>query len=146
MGLSDRCAGTSSMGPQCVNVWRGVINGEIVDVEGGNYGWDGDELQGFVLINIWGHSGEDIYNTPQRVGPVRVVAVDGMRVTLAPVDFNTPLVMLTPWSSATPGLTFVFDLATRQWVSPSPGPSPSAMPTSGPSPFADPSPLPSPSP
>lgn len=46
------------------------------------------------------------YPTPQRLGPVHIVAVDGARVTLQ-TDNTQPI-----------PVTFVFDLRTRQWVDP----------------------------
>jgi hypothetical protein len=46
------------------------------------------------------------YAIPQQVGLVRITAVEGTRLTLATAD------------PAVPATTFVFDLATRQWVNP----------------------------
>jgi hypothetical protein len=117
MGIIPDCANASAQGPQCINIWRGVLNGEIVQVEGGQESYD-DPSQGIAIVFTFGHNDLQIYKTPQKVGVVRVAAVDGTRVTFAPVDFRIPQVLLTPWTTATPGTTFVFDLATRQWVSP----------------------------
>jgi hypothetical protein len=50
---------------------------------------------------------------------MRIVAIDGTRFTLAPIDFyyfETPEALQTPWTTATPGAVFIFDIATRQWV------------------------------
>jgi hypothetical protein len=110
--------------------WRGVISGHITDVQAGRYGSESDGLQGILIVNVWpGGSWSDenlvIYDTPQLAGPVRIVSMNGTLFTLAPVDISTPGAVLTPWASSTPGTTFVFDLATRQWVG-TPGPSPSA--------------------
>src|SRR5213078_4076001 len=92
-------------------------------------------------LACWSNENLVIYQTPQNIGPVRIVSIDGTRVTLGYYDGWT---RDTPQASPTPSVTFVFDLISRQWVSPSPAPSPSAMPTSGPSPSAGPSPFPSP--
>jgi len=110
MGILNGCANASSRGPQCYNAWRGVINREIIQVEAGGEGSDGDESQGLLMVDNWNLRTEDIYRTPRRVGEVEIVAVDGTRFTLAAVS--------TEWTTATPGTTFVFDLATRQWVNP----------------------------
>ncbi len=131
MGLINACAGTSSSGPQCVNAWRGIINGDSIEIRAGNEGIDGDESQGLLEVGVRGHPPEDIYNTPQKVGSVRVVAVDGARVTLATIDLRTPVALLTPWATTTPGTIFYFDLITRQWLDPNgtPIPSPTLTPT-----------------
>jgi hypothetical protein len=110
MGMVGGCAMTSSRGPQCYNAWRVVINGEIIEVRAGREGSDGDQSQGLITVNNWHTHAYDIYRTPQRVGEVKIVSVDGMQFTLAVVQ--------SPWTTATPGMTFVFDLATRQWVNP----------------------------
>jgi hypothetical protein len=104
-------------------------------VAGGHEGNFDDPMQGLVMI-FHGprfHTFDpttEIYRTPQRVGPVRLVSVDGMRFTLVSVPGypgrpQPPQPTFTPL----PQVTFVFDLATRQWVSPptTPGPSPSAL-------------------
>jgi hypothetical protein len=62
------------------------------------------------MVSNWNTHAFDIYSTPQRAGPVEIVSVDGMRFTL--------VVISDPWTTATPGATFVFDLSTRQWVNP----------------------------
>jgi hypothetical protein len=81
----------------------------------------------------------EVYSTPLKVGGIRIVALNGTRFTVAPVNLRTPGAILTPWTTATPGTSFVFDLATRQWVNtPTPGPSPSVSA----SPIASVSPLP----
>src|SRR5207253_5796020 len=109
MGILRGCAQTSDRGPQCYNAWRGVLNGEIIQVNAGREGSDGDESQGLIRVWTWTTHTSDIYLTPQRVGGVEIASVDGLRFTLAVVQ--------SPWTTATPGTTFVFDLATRQWVS-----------------------------
>jgi hypothetical protein len=122
MGLIPKCANASARGPQCINIWRGVISGQIVQVEGGRESLEDDPTQGLAIVTILSTHEEQVYNTPQKVGVIRVAAVDGARVTFVPVDFRTPQVLLTPWTTATPGTTFVFDLVTRQWISLTPSP------------------------
>ncbi len=56
------------------------------------------------------------YPTPQRLGPVHIAAVDGFLVTVVTDDPGT-------------NVSFAFDLATRQWVTPAPSPVPSLPPT-----------------
>ncbi len=56
MGMLPGCANATPRGPQCLSAWRGVINGEITDVQAGKYGSDSDELQGLVLVHIWGQA------------------------------------------------------------------------------------------
>jgi hypothetical protein len=103
--------------PKITSSWRGWIDGQIVQVDAGSEGEAADLSQGILIVSQWANS-RDLYNTPQRVGPVRVVSVDGTLVTLVPVDLRTPGVLVTPWAAQTPGTIFVFDLATRQWVEP----------------------------
>jgi len=122
-----------------ISCWRGLLNGQIVQMESGRYGSESDGSQGLLVVNVWPDDhwtdeNQIIYNTPQRVGPVRIVSVDAMRVTLATYD---PWATQTPQPSTTPQITFVFDLSTRQWVSPPPLPTPSVsvppLPTLSPS-------------
>jgi hypothetical protein len=97
--------------------WRGWLDGRIVELRAGSQGKARDPGQGVLIVNVWSDS-YDVYDTPRRMGPVRIVSMDGTRVTLVPVDFRTPGVLQTPWATQTPGTYFVFDLATRQWLSP----------------------------
>jgi hypothetical protein len=86
--------------------WRGIVNGEYMDVWAGAYKYDAD--QGVLLVftrtlTLSRSSGErPEYTTPARVGSVRIVAADGLRLTL----------------EAGNGQQFIFDAGTRQWVSP----------------------------
>lgn len=105
MGMLPGCGGISSTGPQATSCWRGVVDGHVVEVYAGREGQDGDRLQGLIWLHFRGQQGADIYQTPQRVGAVRITAVSGMRFTLQTVSQATPVV-------------FTFDLDTRQWVSP----------------------------
>lgn len=155
MGL-DGCASESAHKMICINAWRGVINGEIVELRAGLKGSDEqlDPTWGMISVSGWLDTRPETYNTPQRLGAVRIVAVNGLLFTLSPLDLNTPGARLTPWATTTPGITFVFDLATRQWVSPPPSPSITPPLSPIPSPSMPPlltvtpalSPLPSPSP
>jgi hypothetical protein len=116
--------------------WAGLINNEyiLIDVLTRR----SDPTQGLLRVytrtlDLQDHGPIQWYSTPSRVGQVQPRQVVWPLMTLVTEDNN-------------PSVTFVFDIATRQWVSPSPEPSPSVMPTSGPSPSAEPSQLPSPSP
>lgn len=57
-------------------------------------------------------SGPDLYQTPLRAGPVRLVGGIGEQLTLRAED----------------GTLFYFDVPTRQWLTPTPGPSPPPSP------------------
>ncbi len=105
LGMLPGCSNASPYGPQGISCWRGVINGQLVEVAAGRQGLDGDPTQGIVKVHIRGQEAEDIYQTPNRVGAIRVVSVSGTLVTLSTTGQPTPQV-------------FEFDLATRQWVSP----------------------------
>jgi hypothetical protein len=61
-----------------------------------------------------------------------LTAVDGTLATLVSYDYPWILYTPTPPVSPTPGPVFVFDLATRQWVTPGPTPVPSLPPSPGP--------------
>jgi hypothetical protein len=105
LGLLPGCVNASSYGPQCVNTWRGTIDGRIVQVDSGSEGADGDSSKGLILVHIWYDANDDIYYTPQQVGSVRIESVNGTQFSVIPVDPQYQV-------------TFVFDLATRQWVNP----------------------------
>lgn len=135
MGLTNACPGTTGERPICLNEWREVQNGKIVEVQAGWNPVDGRASleQGVVMVYIWGVQPLEVYNTPQQVGPVRIVSVDtgGTLFTVAPVNLETPVALLTPWATQTPGVTFVFDLTTRQWLDPAGTPIPTTpVPTS----------------
>ncbi len=129
MGMLPGCVNATPRGPQCLSAWRGVVNGQITDVQAGQYGSGGDELQGLVLVHTWGQAQDDIYDTPQRVGAVRIATVNGTLFTLTPDDPQYQV-------------TFYFDLASRQWTPSTPGPSPSVpvspMPSVSPLPTQQP--------
>jgi hypothetical protein len=106
MGMLPGCGNTSAYGPQAYSCWRGLVNGQIVEVYAGREGSNGDPTQGIVRVHVRGQEGaDDVYQTPQRVGAVQIASVDGTEFTLETVDLATPQV-------------FVFDLDSREWVSP----------------------------
>lgn len=105
LGMLPGCSNTNVYEPQAISCWRGVVDGELVDVDAGREGMDGDPEQGILRVHIHGGQGDDIYQTPDRVGAVRIVSVNGVLFTLETVDQPTPQ-------------QFVFDLDTRSWVSP----------------------------
>ncbi len=129
LGLHSGSGARNSQEPFFITGWTGIVNGELINVESGREGSLGDRQQGVIMIyNRTTRQPADIYRTPERAGPVRIVAVDGTLFTLTPIDFyyfETPDALLTPWATQTPGPVFVFDIATRQWVSPPPASSPS---------------------
>jgi len=104
------------------NCWQGLVNGQLLILKAGVGGYGHDQTQGFVWVNTpeQREDGSDIYFTPQQIGPVKIVSVNGLIFTLAPAEPGFPPV------------TFVFDLATRQWVTPGPTPVPSLPPSPGP--------------
>lgn len=125
---------TDFHGPLCTtNMWRGIINGDVIQVMGGQEVVDGDWEQGIAIVKNLSQHDDHVYKTTQRAGPVRIVAVNGTRVTFAllPINLPTPDVWLTPWTAATPGTTYVLDLVSRQWISPPPSFTPVPTPTWG---------------
>ncbi len=119
MGMLPGCLPFGNGAGLPYNCWQGLVNGQLLILKAGTGGYGHDETQGFVWINTpdQREDGNDIYFTPQHVGPVKIVAVDGLLFTLVPAEPNSPPV------------TFVFDFATRQWVTPGPSPVPSLLPT-----------------
>lgn len=107
LGMLPGCSNTNAYGPQAISCWRGVVDGELVDVDSGREGLDGDPTQGIVMVHVWGHGQQqdEIYQTPNRVGAVSITSVNGMLFTLTTIDQPTPQ-------------QFVFDLVNRRWVSP----------------------------
>ncbi len=150
MGLHE-CSEGSGYYPQVYGCWRGIVNGELISIAGGRQGSGGDTTQGLLMV-FHGPLFDPLaptteyYSTPVRLGGVRLVSVDGSRLTLVPYN---------PWypqATYPPDTTFVFDLDTRQWVSSPPSPTititPSLSPIPSPSlsPIPTTLPLPSPSP
>lgn len=138
------CSGGSSLEPMQYSCWRGLVDGELITVAAGQQNFYGDRSQGLFIVFHRGvfdssASSTEVYSTPLKLGGVQILEIDGTRFTLAPYDPMATYIP-EPQRSPTPGIVFVFDLATRQWVSPPPslGPSPSAIPTSGPSPIPSP--------
>jgi len=138
LGMLGECPRVTDFnGPLCTgNMWRGIINGDIIQVMGGQEGVEGDMGQGIAIVMNLSKHDQHIYVTTQRAGPVRIVAVNGTRVTLIPANYETPVYMtpdtwLTPWTPATQGPTYVLDLVTRQWISPPPSFTPVPTPTWG---------------
>ncbi|MBF6613418.1 MAG: hypothetical protein IVW55_09860 [Chloroflexi bacterium] len=122
----------SSQDPSYDSCWQGMVNGQFLSVKTGRQGRRGDISQGIITLSELGLDDRfhDIgtYLTPLRQGSVEMASMDGTRVYL--VRSTTPQppdVDVTP----TPGVIFVFDLATRQWLDPNgtPIPSPTFTPT-----------------
>jgi hypothetical protein len=122
MGIMPGCpnrGGYDYIGVMC---WRGLVDGQILTVMVGSESprlQGGDISQGVVLVY---HSAnpmhqpdyypDEVYKTPFQLGPIRIDSVDGMRFTLETYD-----ALSTPVPGATPTV-IIFDLATRQFVSP----------------------------
>jgi hypothetical protein len=135
LGLATGSGAKNSGEPFFISSWTGIVDGELIGVEAGREGRYGDLQQGVILVyNISRQEPAEIYQTPQRIGAVRIVAVVGNLFTLAPIDYRTPGALETPWAAETPAPIFTFDLSTRQWVSPpsTPNPSPSTSPPASP--------------
>jgi hypothetical protein len=115
LGLLRGCANTNSLEPYMVSCWRGIYEGHIVNVSSGREGRAGDINQGVVWVFNADPYESRFVQTPDKVGAIQITAIDGTLFTLTTVDH-------------TPPITYTFDLATRQWVSPPPVPSPSISP------------------
>jgi hypothetical protein len=98
--------------PQLQTCWRGTFNGAYVTVGAGHAGLAADgqvqDSKGLIVVadgpDLWADPAtRKVYETPQAVGSVRIRGAAGYRLTLATAD---------------PNVTFVFDLQTRQWVTP----------------------------
>jgi hypothetical protein len=107
MGMLPACSNANAYQAQMISCWRGIIDGQLLDVGAGREGRSGDMTQGIIRVSTYGEYGEegDIYQTPQRVGAVSITSVSGTLFTVTTVSQPTPQV-------------FVFDLATREWASP----------------------------
>jgi hypothetical protein len=100
------------------------MNGRLLGLFAGREQFGGDPQQGVLLVTLAdldqvSNRTEDVYQTPQKVGAMHLAELNGTQVTLVPTD---PQIHVT----------FVFDLATRQWVTPGPTPVPSLSPSPGP--------------
>ncbi len=110
LGMQPGCGNTNSYEPQAISCWRGIVEGQMVEVAAGREGRAGDMEQGIIRVSVHGEGAdtEHIYQTPSRVGAVRIASVTNITDTLfmlETMDLPTPQV-------------FEFDLATRRWVSP----------------------------
>ncbi len=82
-----------------------LVNDNLVGAKAGRRGRSADVRQGYIEVACIGRNTAS-YDTPAMVGAVRVNEVQGTRFILGAADGN-----------AKPN-TFVFDIATCQWVSP----------------------------
>lgn len=109
------------------NCWRGTVNGQITTVAAGgervgrstvNGNPYGDPSKGVILVsvgqfmNLTNAGAVDVYLTPVNMGSVHIVSADGSRLSIAPNQPNAQV-------------TWVFDVATRQFYTPSGTPVPS---------------------
>lgn len=132
MGLQG-CVNGISYAPLMLGCWRGYLNGELISAAGGRQ-TEGDRTQGLLMV-FHGPLFDplalttEVYSTPLKLGAVRLVSVDGTRCTLIPYDPLGSQGTPTPLISPTPSILFVFDLATRQWVTSGPSPVPTLLST-----------------
>lgn len=122
MGIMPGCPNRGGYDYIGVTCWRGVVDSQILTVMVGSESprlQGGSLNQGVVLVY---HSAypmrqpdynpDEVYRTSFQLGPLRIDSVDGTRFTLETYDaLNTPVPGATP-------TVIVFDLATRQFVSP----------------------------
>jgi hypothetical protein len=98
--IEERQAPFPSSDVSVKNKWQMEIDGQLVIVYAGGQGADFDQNQGLLVVATQTLDGKKLgskrYNTPEKVGPVQIVAADGMLLTVA----------------AENGRTFVFDVAT----------------------------------
>lgn len=113
-----------------LSCWRGIVNGRMVTVAAGGehirtiepYGGQGtvvvgDSSVGVIMIARGPYtpmsrlSGVQIYHTPDQLGDVHIVSVAGTQLSIAPNQPNSQVM-------------WIFDVATRQFVSPSGTPIP----------------------
>lgn len=146
LGFLGGCSNLPGYYAQMYGCWRGMYNGELIGVSGGRQGTSGNRRQGLLMV-FHGPlfdpmaATTEVYSTPHKIGGIRLVSVEGSRVTLISYDFPAILYTPTPLVSPTPGPMFLFDLATRQWIGPdgTPLPTPSASLAPGQSPLPSPS-------
>ena len=105
LGLSTDCVNQNALVPQIVTCWTGDLNGDLVNVWSGHEGSAGDPAQGVVILYTWGTTDTLILPTPAKVGPVQITRINGSRFTLTTVNHQPPV-------------TYVLDIAKRQWVNP----------------------------
>jgi hypothetical protein len=86
--------------PVILNVWRGWINGGIVQVNAGREAGDQEPAQGVILVDDWSLQRSEVYRTPTRDGAIKTTAYNGAVLTLATIDGRHE---------------YTFDLITRQW-------------------------------
>jgi hypothetical protein len=129
LGLFGTCGNKNTREPYIISCWFGILNGEYVVVDAGREGRAGDPSQGILIAYTHDLTQKDVLLTPDKAGAIQITAIDGTLFTLTTVDHQ-------------PVITYTFDLATRQWVSPNPGPSPSVsvspMPSVSPLPTQQP--------
>jgi len=87
-GNQDHCQAPAS--PDLftqINCWGDVVGNEFVEVVAGAEGPAGDASQGTLLVSRLTPeglvSGKTFYQTPTKDGPIKVVSVDGSRLTLS---------------------------------------------------------------
>ena len=125
LGLLPQCPPPqNALEPRPVSCWRGVVDGQIIDVQ--SVEERGTTSMGLLIVNVWeggAYTSTSIqtYTPPQNIGAMRITSVDRLRFTFSPVDPNLHDIL-------------VFDLGSHQWASstalPLPEPSPLPSPSS----------------
>src|SRR5262249_30750580 len=118
LGISGECA----EGNHQFNYggcWAGIINNQYLFVDTGAL--IADPSQGMLriytaIMDLLMFSDMEAFSTPSRAGRVH------------PTQFVWPIMPLVTLDN-NPPVYFAFALTPRQWVSPTPGPSPSALPS-----------------
>lgn len=121
----EDCA-TGIHGFDATNCWIVLLDNQFVYIDGGNSynvisGDLSDTSIGTILVftrplTLSGIGSSELYRTPQQLGPVDITMVDGSLVTVVTDNPGT-------------SVSFVFDLATRQWVTSGPSPVPTLLST-----------------
>ncbi len=128
LGLQT-CGNANTRDPYYISCWEGFENDHLIGLASGREGLDGDMTQG--LVSVFDNTTHltQHFRTPDKVGGVRITAVDGTLFTVTTVDHS-------------PAITYIFDLATQQWVTPTPR----SVPSVSVSPESTSSPVPTPGP
>jgi hypothetical protein len=114
-GINTDCA-SASKEFDFGNCWNDVVDGQYIFAQAGAL--KPDKLQSALRVytltlDLRSAVTMELYTTPSQAGKVYITSVNWPLMTLTAEDANPPV-------------TFVFDLETRQWVTLTPGPSPSA--------------------
>lgn len=131
LGMQPGCADIRYHIYLVANCWRGYFNGDIISVASvidrfqaqGKGGPNAYPDRGVILVYPDPYLSLDthpeVYTVPPELGPMRITTVTGTLVSLIQADYYRQ-----PISG---GETIIFDLATRQFITSSGTPTPSAL-------------------